>query len=125
MFALQGAWPILPIAGAELLALGCAIYYVQRKLQYRQIITVSDSAVVVDKGFHAPEEHWHFPKGSTGLSVIPEQHPWDAPQLCVYDQYHRVALGEFLNREDALQLTLLLKAEIRVGACSTYISSHF
>jgi uncharacterized membrane protein len=39
-FTLLGAWPILPFAGAELIGLGAALYYVNWKLEYRQVVTV-------------------------------------------------------------------------------------
>ena len=50
-FTLLGAWPILPFAGLEIAALGAALYYVNWKLQYRHVITLSDDSVCIDKGF--------------------------------------------------------------------------
>ena len=39
-FAAVGAWPVLPFAGIEITALGCALYYVSWKLRYRHVITL-------------------------------------------------------------------------------------
>lgn len=114
-FALLGAWPILPFAGLELLALGSALYYVNWKLQYRHVITLSDDSVRIDKGFYVPRQSWRFPRQLTGLAVTPEQHPWEGPELSLHDRHESVRLGEFLNREDSLKLLALLKQEIRVG----------
>ena len=44
-FALLGAWPVLPFAGLELLALGSALYYVNWKQHYRHVITLSDDSI--------------------------------------------------------------------------------
>ena len=117
-FALLGAWPILPFAGLELLALGSALYYVNWKLQYRHVITLSEDSVRIDKGFYLPKETWLFKRHTTGLAVTPERHPWDGPDLALHDRQERVSLGEFLNRDDSLKLLALLKREIRVGTHS-------
>lgn len=118
VFALLGAWLILPFAGLELLALGAALYKVNYKQQYRQVVTVSDDSVCIDKGYRTPQEHWQLARHHAGLTVTAQQHPWDGPRLCVHDQHASVTLGEFLNREDSLQLLELLRQEIRVRAHS-------
>ncbi|MCB1694710.1 MAG: DUF2244 domain-containing protein [Halioglobus sp.] len=117
-FALRGAWPILPLAGLELLALGSALYYVNWKLQYRHVITLSDDSVCIDKGFYAPTQSWQFPRQSTGLAIIPERHPWEGPELSLQGTGESVSIGEFLNRDDSLELAALLRREIRVGSHS-------
>ena len=117
-FTALGAWPILPFAGLEMLALGSALYYVNWKLQYRQVITVSQDSVRIDKGHYYPRQSWQFPRQRTGLSIVPESHPWDGPSLSVHDRSESVTVGEFLNREDALELLSLLRGELRVDSFS-------
>ena len=113
-FTLLGAWPILPFAGLELMALGGALYYVNWKLQYRHVITVSDDSVRIDKGYYAPRESWQFTRQATGLAITPEKHPWEGPALSLHDRNESVRLGEFLGREDCLELIALLRKELRV-----------
>ena len=113
-FALMGAWPILPFAGLEMTALGCALYYVNWKLQYRQVITFSEDTVNIDKGYYAPKKSYRFQRQRTGLSIQPEKHPWDGPDLWVHSDSERVNIGEFLNRDDSLKLVALLREELRV-----------
>jgi uncharacterized membrane protein len=115
-FAMLGAWPILPFAGLELLAVGSALYYVNWKLQYRHVITLSEDSVRIDKGFYAPRQSWQFPRQGTGLAIVPEQHPWDGPGLSLQRTGESVSVGEFLNRDDSLKLADLLRREIRVGS---------
>ena len=117
-FTLLGAWPILPLAGLELLALGSALYYVNWKLQYRHVITVSDDSVCIDKGFYVPSQSWKFPRQGTGLAIVPELHSWDGPELSLQRIGESVSVGEFLNRDDSLKLADLLRQEIRVGSHS-------
>lgn len=113
-FALAGAWPILPLAGLELTALGAALYYVNWKLQYRQVITVNENSVQVDEGYLAPRQRHRFARPAAALSVLREEHPWKGPQLALYDRNGSVQLGEFLGREDALKLQSLLESELAV-----------
>lgn len=118
-FALAGAWPILPLAGLEMLALGCALYYVCWKLQWRQVITVSEDRVEVDEGYLAPKQHYSFSRPAAALSVTTEDHPWDGPQLSLHDRNGSVRLGDFLSREDALKLKALLEEEIGARSASS------
>jgi uncharacterized membrane protein len=125
VFALLGAWLILPFAGVALLALGTVLYRVNWEQQYRHVITFSDDSVWIDKGHYAPSQRWRFPRHSTGLTITPERHPWDGPELCVHDRNESVTLGEFLNREDSLKLIDLLQREIRVRARSARTLCEF
>lgn len=118
VFALLGAWVILPFAGLELLALGAALYKVNCRQQYRHVITVSDDSVCIDKGYHTPQEHWELARDHSGLTVTTQPHPCDTPLLCLHDHHASVTLGEFLNREESLELLGLLQQEIRVRAYS-------
>ncbi|NND67422.1 MAG: DUF2244 domain-containing protein [Halioglobus sp.] len=114
VFALAGAWPILPLAGLELAALGAALYCVNRKLQFRQVITVNDDSVQVDEGYTAPCQSHRFTRQAAALSVLCEDHPCESPRLSLYDRNGSVQLGGFLGREDALKLQSLLESELAV-----------
>ena len=124
-FSLLGAWPILPFAGLELLALGCAMYYVNWKLQYRQVITLSKDSVKIEKGHYHPKQCWRFSRQRTGLSITPQPRPGDSPALSVHDRKESVCVGEFLNQQDARELIELLRREIRVDSASHHIGRHF
>lgn len=117
-FTALGAWPILPLAGLEMLALATALYYVNWKLQYRHVITLDPDCVRIDKGHYHPRQSWRFSRRGTGLVITPEQHPWGSPELTVHDRRESVCVGEFLNREEARELIDLLRSEIRVDTCS-------
>lgn len=124
-FALAGAWPILPLAGLELSALAGALYYTHWKLQYRHVITVSDTHVCIEKGHYTPNRHWNFARRESGLTVIRESHPWGAPELSLQSRGESVSIGEFLNREDCLKLMAVLGDEVQVHADATEVERCF
>ncbi|TCO76141.1 DUF2244 domain-containing protein [Chromatocurvus halotolerans] len=117
-FTALGAWPVLPFAGLELAALGSALYYVNWKLEYRQVITLSEDSVRIDKGYYAPRQTWQFDRREASLAVTPEAHPWEGPGMALHDTIDAVPVGEFLNREEALSLLSMLRKEVRVGTHS-------
>jgi uncharacterized membrane protein len=119
IFALLGAWPILPLAGLELSVLGAALYRVNWKLQYRHIITLSEDQVRIDKGYYLPRRSWQLARKHTGISIDREQHPEDSPGICLHDCAERVPVGDFLNRDDCLQLLRLLREELQVRGASS------
>jgi uncharacterized membrane protein len=117
-FAFMGAWPILPFAGAELISLGAALYYVNWKLQYRHVITLDPSSVKIDIGHYAPRRSWQFDRDESSLAVTPEKHHWEGPSLAIHNREHTVEIGNFLNRDDRLLLLSLVRKELNVGTHS-------
>lgn len=113
-FALVGAWPILPFAGLEMLALGSALYYVCWKLRYRHVVIVEDARVLIQKGHYHPRQQWCFARDSTSIQVTTQPHPWDAPLISLCHRGEQVSLGEFLNKDDADKLLQLLRQRLRV-----------
>ena len=113
-FALMGAWPILPLAGLELSVLAGALYWVNWKLEYRHVIRLTDEIVTVDKGYFVPKRSWHFSRPHSALRVVPEHHHWQGPALSVHDRMSETRVGDFLNREETLQLLSLLRQELRI-----------
>jgi len=115
-----GAWPVLPFAGLEITALGIALYRVNRKLQYRHVITLSRDAVRIDKGYDSPLRSWQLRRPLAALSVTPERHPWEGPRISVHCDEESVSVGEFLAREDSLSLLALLRRELLVRSYSPH-----
>jgi uncharacterized membrane protein len=118
-FALLGAWPILPLAGLELTALAGALYWVNWKLEYRHVIYLKDDIVTIDKGYFVPKRSWHFIRADAALRVTPETHPWQGPELCVHDRVSETPIGDFLNREESLELLTLLRKQLPVRTHSS------
>ncbi len=124
-FTLLGAWPILPFAGLEMMALGSALYYVCWKLRYRHVITLEQDVVRIQKGHYYPKKEWEIAKDEAKLSIVPESHPWDGPAITLYSKGEEISLGEFLNRDDTLELLSHLKGRVRIGNHSPKAKQDF
>ena len=119
VFALMGAWPILPLAGLELAALGSALYWVNWKLEYRHVIRLNEDFITVDKGYFVPKRSWQFERHQSALRVVPEPYHWQGPALSLHDRLSETRIGDFLNREETLELLSLLREDLRIRTHSS------
>ena len=115
VFAIHGYWPVLPFAGLEVVVLGVAFYLCLSRSQLREVVTVNDDRVMVDKGRRQPEQHWECPRA--WARVILERAPiaWYPSRLALVFQGRRVELGQFLNEADRQGLAAELQDVIRQG----------
>jgi uncharacterized membrane protein len=115
VFAIHGYWPVLPFAGLEVVVLGAAFWLCLSRSQIREVVTVNDDRVTVEKGRRQPEEHWECPRA--WARIIMERSPlsWYPSRLSVVFQGRRVEIGRFLNEVDRQSLALELQGVIRQG----------
>lgn len=110
IWAVSGAWLVLPFAGVEVVALSAGLYCTNRKLQIRQVLRISDAAVDVEVGSALPSKRWQLDRTRVGLVVECARHPWDAATVVLFDQRQQVVLGEFLAQDDTGELLQLLQS---------------
>lgn len=109
-FALVGAWMILPFAGIELLALGAALYYVNWRLTYREVITLGRGAVHIVKGVYRPREEWHFALEHATVSVRDSTQPRARPLVSLCHLREEIDIGGCLGDEELEDLLAQLRA---------------
>lgn len=102
-WAYMGAWMVLPFAGLEILLVGTGMYYVSWKLNFKQIITVENESLRLQKGVYFPKEEWHWPLSDTCLISVPSDYRLSAPTLSLQHLNQRIEVGDFLNREEKKQ----------------------
>jgi uncharacterized membrane protein len=110
-FVYRGLWPILPFAGIEIGGLAIALYYVCWKLEQRHVLQFGDDEVLVQKGAYYPRLSWRFDRANVALSVEVQSHPWDPLSIFICNREQRVAIGNFLAKEDSEHLLELLRAQ--------------
>ncbi len=108
-FALAGAWMILPFAGVELLVLGAALWFVNRKCSHQEVITLDGAVLAIEKGVERPQRHWRFTTGETSVSVHDAPYPNDPPRISLCSRGEKVDIGGFLGLEERRELLMRLR----------------
>lgn len=111
---IAGTWVMLPFAGLEILALSTGLYYVSWKLSYQHVIILSNTTLTIEKGIYRPRGRWQWRKQHSRLITTPPKHDWEAPTLTLSNDEQSIAIGNFLNRDDANELISCLKNEMLV-----------
>ncbi len=105
----MGFWPVLPFAGIELTALGIALYVSARRSLDREIVSVEDGRIRVEKGRGRVEQVWELDQAWT--EVIHRQLPrrWEQTELVLRSRGREVKLGDFLEPEERRSLARELR----------------
>lgn len=125
LFTLQGYWPVLPFAGLELVILAVAMYLAAHSGRRRQVITITDDRIRIEKGRlrsgfsgGGPERCQEFPRAWARTELVKARHDWYPSRLTIGASGKRVVVGEFLTDEgrEALKARLDALLMMRDGA---------
>ena len=109
-FAVVGFWPVLPLAGAEWLALAAALYLVQRRGHRMEVVSVRGGRVAVEKGSGPSRAaRWDFPRGWVRVRLKRPRVHGHPSRLVLMMHGEEVALGEFLAEDERRQAAELLR----------------
>ncbi len=98
-----GFWPVLPFAGAEIVAVTAAVWVSLRRNRYREVISVDEDRVLVEIG----------QAGRAGNASIDSRSEF--PRAWV-----RVSVEAGINRHDPSQLRLGCSGQwVEIGRCLT------
>ncbi len=100
LFAIRGLWPVLPLAGLELLALGSALYVVQHRARVRELVKVGPEEVAVERGRERPECRWVFPRAWVRVTLREPPYRGHPSELVLRSHGREVAIGRFLVEEE-------------------------
>ena len=109
-FAAAGLWPVLPLAGAEWLALAIALYLVQRRGHRTEVVSVRGGRVAVEKGSGPSRAaRWDFPRGWVRVRLQRSRVRGHPSRLVLTMHGEEVALGDFLAEDERRQAAELLR----------------
>lgn len=111
-FAAMGFWPILPFAGLELLALGYCLYRCARGSEMREVITLDDGTITVERGRKAPESRWQFHRHWISVRLVKPSAAWLPSRLELREKGASVEIGGFLTEYERRRLADELNAAI-------------
>jgi len=114
-FAAIGFWPVLPFAGAELLALAGAFYVCARDGQRTEVIWVQAETVEVEKGGRRIEFRHEFVRAWTRVALVAPRVARHPSRLLLRAPGREVEIGGFLTEDERRRLAGELEAVIHTG----------
>ena len=99
-FTLLGFWPVLPMAGAELIALGGALYVCALRGQRREVISVYGDRIIVEKGRQEPERQWLVKRTWVQIKLLRPEISWYPSRLVIRSCGRDIEVGGFLTEQE-------------------------
>ncbi len=99
-FALMGAWLVLPFSGAELVLLIWALACSMRNSGFREVITISDDKIKIERGTSYPQQRYEFFRAWARIQLSHPSERGHLPRLQVGSHGKQVEIGAFLNEEE-------------------------
>ena len=111
VFAWAGFWPVLPFAGLELAALGAALWVVQRRNRYREVLRFEGDRIIAEFGMAGAGAHatCSWPRGLTRVWLEAGPHAHSPTRLVLACGAQRMTVGGCLTDEERRCLAARLK----------------
>jgi uncharacterized membrane protein len=113
IFAAMGCWAVLPFSGAEWLLLAGAFHVALKRNYIREVVTVGETTVRVEKGRDRPEQCIEFPRAWVALEQAASEARGHPGRLFLRLHGKRVEVGGFLPEGERETLARDLKAALR------------
>ena len=104
VFALHGLWLILPFVGLEILILSVALYICCLRNRYKEVITIEDEKLIVEKGIQQPNETWEFDRAWINLELRDSKLLGHPSKLLIRSKGSQTEIGECLTDEEKQSL---------------------
>lgn len=115
VLAAQGFWLVLPFAGLELVILFACFYLVSHEGQRCEVVSISASRVMVEKGRNrvggrrgGPQERAEFPRAWVRVDLSGGD-TWYPSRLWLGASGRRIEIGDFLVDDEKATLAADLK----------------
>ncbi len=108
-FATRGLWPVLPFAGLEIGLLAWAVRASMRRGSEREVITVTDASVVIER--RAPSGSWRtvFPRHWARVTLRDPQAGRHLRRLTIESHGRACEVGRFLTDDERCRLAARLE----------------
>ncbi len=104
VFAVLGMWPVLPFAGAEVIAVGVGFYLSAMGGRETEVVSVRSDRVAVEKGRRPVRQRWDLHRAGAQIRLLPPRIRWYPTRLVIRSHGSEVELGGFLNEEERRRL---------------------
>ena len=109
VFALKGAWLVLPFAGLEMLVLGAALYCVARRCANWQLITIDSDTINIYVAESAETPVATFKRAWAKIELQASEKRWYPLRLIIRSHGQAVEIGSCLNETERECLAAKLK----------------
>lgn len=111
-FLLLGAWIILPIALAEVSALGLALLLIARRSRYCETIDVDKDGLFVFRRDWRSQHQWRFQPYWVQVVLDPDPRGWYPSRLYVRSHGQAVEIGSCLTDGERAELSAGLRSRL-------------
>lgn len=111
VFAALGLWPVLPFAGAEVAAVGAALWVVLHRNRYREVLAFEGDRLRVEFGMvgQGARASCEWPRGVTRVWLERGPHPTSPTSLVLACGPQRLTIGGCLTDPERASLARRLK----------------
>ncbi len=104
LFAANGAWPVLPFAGLEMLVLGIALYITARRCARWEMISIDADSIHIRRSPSNQLPPVSFRRAWATIELQPGSKSWYLPRLVIRSHGQTVEVGHCLNEAERKQL---------------------
>ena len=112
LFALKGAWMVLPFAGLEIITLGVCLYLCACKNTECEVIHIGEDLVRVEKGRNKARQCIDFKRQWSSVKLIKSERKWYPSRLTISSMGREVEVGTSLVEADRLSLADALQQKL-------------
>ncbi len=111
-FTLMGFWPVLPFAGAEVLALAAGFYLCALSGRKTEVVWIKGDRIAIEKGRESLRTVCEFKRTWAQIALLPPRIEWYPSRLVIRSHGKQVQLGAFLTDGERERLARELKRVI-------------
>ena len=112
VFTANGMWVILPFTVLELSVLAACLYYCVRRTHTTEVLTLSQSTLVLERGVNKPTQRFDFDRYFSRFLVEAARHPWYKKRINLRCRNQQLEVGSFLSNEEKDDLISQLRKMI-------------
>lgn len=111
-FTLMGFWPVLPFAGAEVLALALGFYLCGLSGRKTEVIRIREDIIAIERGREMLRTICELKRSWAQIALVPARIEWYPSRLVIRSHGKQVQLGAFLTDGERERLARELKRVI-------------
>lgn len=114
-FWAAGLWPVAPFTALGLAAFGAALVYCARCNRYREVVSIGDNLVRVERGYGAPEQIRDFSRPWARVELAGTEPRSHRSRLLMGSHGRRTELGACLPEAERRSLAARLREVLASG----------